>query len=162
MIVAATGHRPNKLGGYDDAINQRLVRGAAWWMREHGATKAISGMALGWDMAVARAAINAGVPLIAALPFRGQERRWPKPSRDLYNWLLENSYSVHVVCDGGYAAWKMQRRNEWMVDNADRILALWDGSDGGTANCIKYAQERGRPITNLWASWRKKLHATTQ
>lgn len=37
-----------------------------------------------------------------------------------------------------------------MVDDADRILALWDGSSGGTANCVGYANDIKKPITNLW------------
>jgi len=44
----------------------------------------------------------------------------------------------------------MQTRNIWMVDNCDLVLALWDGSDGGTGNCIKYANKIGKPIVNLW------------
>jgi uncharacterized phage-like protein YoqJ len=49
----------------------------------------------------------------------------------------------------------MQIRNEWMVDNAHIVLALWDGSSGGTGNCIKYANRKSvnKPIINLWSSW---------
>ena len=57
------------------------------------------------------------------------------------------------ACLDGYAAWKMQKRNEWMADKATRIVALWDGSPGGTANCIAYASKIGRPIDNLWTLW---------
>jgi uncharacterized phage-like protein YoqJ len=34
----------------------------------------------------------------------------------------------------------MQVRNEWMVDHCNDLLAVWDGSDGGTGNCVRYAQ----------------------
>jgi uncharacterized phage-like protein YoqJ len=47
----------------------------------------------------------------------------------------------------------MQRRNEWMVDRADKLVALWDGSWGGTFNCIEYARKKGVPFDNLWARW---------
>ncbi|WP_188052008.1 hypothetical protein [Azospirillum sp. Sh1] len=56
----------------------------------------------------------------------------------------------------------MNTRNEWMVDHSDRLLALWDGSQGGTANCVRYARGLGRPIDNLWSEWEKftdALHA---
>lgn len=43
--------------------------------------------------------------------------------------------------------------NEWMVDRAGRIAALWDGSWGGTFNCLNYARRRGVPIDNLWDRW---------
>lgn len=47
----------------------------------------------------------------------------------------------------------MQIRNEWIVDRADRIIALWDGSFGGTHNCITYANKRKVPVDNLWDAW---------
>lgn len=33
-----------------------------------------------------------------------------------------------------------------MVDRCDRLIAVWDGSNGGTGNCVKYAKEVGKPI----------------
>ncbi len=33
-----------------------------------------------------------------------------------------------------------------MVNNCDMLIAVWDGSDGGTANCVKYAQSKGVDI----------------
>jgi hypothetical protein len=30
------------------------------------------------------------------------------------------------------------------------VLAYWDGSSGGTANCIKYAEKKKKPIINLF------------
>jgi uncharacterized phage-like protein YoqJ len=47
----------------------------------------------------------------------------------------------------------MQRRNEWMVERADVILALWNGSSGGTANCVAYARQRGSRIVNVWEAF---------
>jgi uncharacterized phage-like protein YoqJ len=39
-----------------------------------------------------------------------------------------------------------QRRNERMVDLADLVVAFFDGSAGGTANCVRYAKSVNRPI----------------
>ena len=39
----------------------------------------ISGMALGWDQAVARATADLGIPWVAAITFEGQESKWPLP-----------------------------------------------------------------------------------
>ena len=58
MNVAGTGHRPNKLGGYDDDIYQRLVTLAMTYLEETRPKRVISGMALGWDQALAEAAVN--------------------------------------------------------------------------------------------------------
>lgn len=153
MIVAFTGHRPHKLGGYGADVFARLVRLAETYMVETGVRFAISGLALGWDQAVAQAALNTGRPFIAAVPFVGQESRWPEASQRAYRALLAQATSVEIVCPGGYSPRAMQIRNEWMVDHSGRLGALWDGSVGGTANCVNYAIRQNRPYDNLWPWW---------
>lgn len=150
MIVCGTGHRPDKLLGYGYGAHHQLTLFAQSTLREVGATKVISGMALGWDIALAAAAFTLRIPFVAAVPFDGQESKWPAESQENYRFIRSFACEIVHVCEAGYAAWKMQRRNEWMVDNADSVLALWDGSSGGTANCIKYAQSKDRPIVNTW------------
>lgn len=39
------------------------------------------------------------------------------------------------------------RRNEQMVDMADAVIAVWDGSSKGTRYTIQYAKKTGKPIT---------------
>ena len=153
MILAATGHRPEKLGGYDEATYLELRGFALGYIQQRRPVKVISGMALGWDTAWAAAAVYAGVPFIAAVPFAGQESRWPGPSQARYHALLAKASEVVIVCPGGYSAQAMQRRNEWMVDRCDEVIALWDGSAGGTGNCVRYARKVGRPVVNLWNEW---------
>ena len=149
MIVAGTGHRPNKLGGYGHAARAKLVNVATAWLLEQKPDKVISGGALGWDQALAEAAIDLDIPLVMALPFEGFECKWPRESQEFLHSLM-NPAEVVFVCEPGYAPWKMQERNKWMVDNSDTVLALWNGTDGGTANCVKYATKVGKPIINLW------------
>ena len=115
----------------------------------------ISGMALGWDMVWAQAAIRMGVPLICAVPFEGQELRWPAETQRWYRTVLAfHAASVIVTAFGGYSPQTMHTRNRWMVDHCDAVAALWDGQpDGGTASCIRYALSVGRPIENLWEEY---------
>lgn len=153
MIVAGTGHRPSKLGGHDVATSKRLVDLAGNFLRMEKPDKVISGMALGWDQALAWAAFDLDIPFIAAVPFDGQESRWSSVDQQWFVDLLKLAEEVVHTSEPGYAVWKMQHRNKWMVDNADHVVALWDGSAGGTANCIKYAERVGKPITNLWSEY---------
>lgn len=148
MVIGATGHRPHKLGGHSDEIMERLILIAEDAI--DGYDKVITGMALGWDTAVAIAALNKGIPFVVAVPFIGQESMWPEESQIIHNNLLDLASEVVIVCEGGYSARKMQIRNEWMVDRSDVILALWDGSSGGTGNCIRYATRKKKPIKNVW------------
>lgn len=152
-IVAAAGHRPEKLGGYSEAAREALVEVARAELIVLKPRAVISGFALGWDQAVAAAAIRLCQPLWAYLPFKGQESKWPRSSQILYHELLLWCQKVEVCSDGGYEHWKMQYRNERMVEDGQRMLALWDGSKGGTSNCLSYARHVGRPIINCWEKW---------
>lgn len=155
MIIAGTGHRPNKLGGYGYVVREKLTVLACAGIGDirGDVTRIISGGALGWDQALADAALRLNLPLTLALPFEGFESKWPRESQEYLHSLM-NPADVVYVCEPGYAPWKMQERNMWMVDNCDTILALWDGSDGGTANCVRYAESIGKPIINLWENYK--------
>lgn len=150
MILFGTGHRPPKIGGYGEkAAGERtgLAMAALHILKPE---MVISGMALGWDTDLAMAALALGIPVTAAVPFAGQERQWPSESQKIFNDILNKCYQVVTVSEGGYSASKMQIRNTFMVDNATHGIALFDGTPGGTANCMKYAIAKGKPVLNLW------------
>ena len=158
MIVAATGHRPEKLADraicYEPIVLERLTHLAIAAFQKMQPAQVISGMALGWDSGVALAAIALNIPLVAAVPFKGQESAWRQGDRDRYFEILDNAIEVVYVCDPGYAAWKMQKRNELMCDRSDVVLALWDGGEkGGTKNCVDYARSKNKRVINVWNSW---------
>lgn len=153
MIVCGTGHRPDKLGGYSHKVFYDLVDLAKVNFNVTKPDIVISGMALGWDMALATAAYSFGIPFIAAIPFAGQEQRWSSEEKLRYYDLLAKSTSKVYTSKGGYSNYKFQIRNMWMVDNSDVVLALWDGSEGGTYNCVKYAEQKKKPIVNLYEEY---------
>lgn len=153
MIVAGTGHRPDKLGGYSTQAETRLVLFAVSVLGEITPSEVISGMALGWDMALAEAAYLLGIPYRAYIPFQGQERKWPRESQALYRNLLVHAQDIVVCSEGGYAPYKMHVRNHRMVDDCNQVLALYNGTPGGTAECIAYAEKVGRPVENFWDTW---------
>ena len=153
MIIAGTGHRPDKLGGYGADVRARLQQLAEAAIEERNPGVVISGMALGWDTALAQAALACGVPLWAYIPFKGQELRWPRQAQMRYEAIMAKAAKVVVCSPGEYSVEKMQLRNIHMVDRATDILALWNGTPGGTANCLKYARHRKKPIHNLWDVW---------
>jgi uncharacterized phage-like protein YoqJ len=150
-IIAATGHRPSKLPtGYNP---KPLIKLAGQWLDVNAPDLIISGMALGWDQAVALAAIERSILVHAYVPFVGQADKWPAQSHATYQRILQACDEVKVICPGGYLPEKMQKRNEAMVDACDRLLALWDGTSGGTGNCITYAEIMGVPYENLWTPY---------
>ncbi len=154
FTIAFTGHRPDTLGGYAgfnpirDRLMTKLEALLLQMLSQHPQLTAISGMALGFDQWATQVCIRIGIPFTAAVPYDGQEKRWPNTSQTLYHTILARAAYVHVVSPGPYLAWKLQRRNEWMINNCTHLIAAWNGSPGGTANCIEYARSR-KPWDNL-------------
>lgn len=153
MVLALTGHRPNKLDNeydYKLPLSTIILNELQLIIKNEKCDKIITGMALGCDTIWAISALKMEIPVIAAIPFIGQEKIWIKESQDLYNKILNyKTVEKHIVCEGGYAVWKLQKRNIWMVDHCDKLVAVWDGSEGGTNNCIKYAKSIGKEIIYL-------------
>ncbi len=139
MIVAFTGHRPERLPK-DAPVRMRAC--FDWLKHTYGnALEVISGMADGWDRLAAETAVSLDVPFVAAVPWIGHGRHWP-----WYAELLKKAKHVNVVCDiQEWKPWVYQKRDEWMVDNSSFLISAWDGSrHGGTWNTIEYAIKRGK------------------
>ena len=149
MIVAFSGHRPNKLGGFSlpNPTYVYVCQQIEKTLLDLKPEKVISGMALGVDQWAAHVAYKLGIPFLAAVPFEGQEKAWPQASQSIYNLLLSKAAERVVVCEGGYSADKMQRRNEFMCDKCDKLIAIYNGdTSGGTYNCVSYAKSIGKEI----------------
>lgn len=149
-VFAFTGHRPPKLGGYGEPVYSMIYELACKFLAEHRPDKVISGMALGWDTAVAEAALYLGIPLVCACPCESQPTQWPWKDQQKYQAILAQADSVAVVSPGPYAAYKMHLRDQWMVDHCDTLIALWDGSKSGTGTTVRYAAVEMKPVINLW------------
>jgi uncharacterized phage-like protein YoqJ len=148
VIVAFTGHRPNKLGGYKlpNPTYNFICQQIEAELLKLKPTSAISGMALGIDQWAAFICYKLKIPFVAAVPFKGQEQAWTTASQKTYHQLLKKANEQVIVCEGSYSAQKMQMRNQWMVDRCDILMAAFDGTNGGTANCINYAKSINKKI----------------
>lgn len=155
-----TGHRPNKFDfGYkeDDPKCVKIKELLSEYIEvaiAEGFTTFISGLALGVDMWAAEAVIKLKeefphIRLIAAIPCQGQEKRWPKESQERYQAILEKADDSVLVTDGPYTPQTMIARDEWMVDHSDRLIAVFDGSRGGTKHTFDNALSKGIEIVRI-------------
>lgn len=151
MIIAFTGHRPNKLGGYKlpNPTYIKVCSAIDAALQEFKPEKIISGMALGIDQWAANIAVKLNIPFIAAIPFAGQEGKWPESSQKTFHALLNKAAEQVIVSPGAYEVAKLQVRNEWMVDRCDLLIAVWDGTKGGTGNCVEYAKSVNKDIFRI-------------
>lgn len=153
MILACTGHRPSKLGAFSPQIYSLLKKFSGMVLAANGPDKVITGMALGFDQAVAEASIALDIPFVAAVPFKGQHLRWPAADQARYFDILDHAAEIVTVSQEGFSPQAMQFRNQYMVDHCDLLVALWDTSKtGGTKNCVDYARNRVKWV-NVWEDW---------
>ncbi len=160
-ILVVTGHRPDKCGGFSTPTQLRLKQIAIDWLAALNPRGAVSGMALGWDTAIVEACLHLNIPYVACIPFHGQESMWPSTSQRAYHEYIRNAAKLKICSPGGYSASKMQIRNERMIDmaleygpgpNNSILLAMWNGTPGGTENCLLYARTRMETI-NGWSNF---------
>lgn len=149
VYIAVTGHRPPKIGGYGNKEAERAIRRH---MRDFlkeapdGELFLISGGTLGIDKLWIEVGLHLELPVIAALPFEGYNDKWPDASKKKYEELLDKCWEVSYISLPGYEANKFQIRNQWIVDNADILVAYWDGSESGTQNCVEYAINQEKKV----------------
>lgn len=102
---------------------------------------AISGVALGIDQDFCGVCVELGVPFVAFIPFVGQGLRWPAASREVYRKVLDAAAGVRVVSQPPATDEAARRaaldRNAAMAEVCDELIAVWDGSQGGTSHMVR-------------------------
>jgi len=154
QTVTFTGHRPAKFGQAQvELVKLRLADMISRLITERNAKHFIAGGAVGVDQWAAEAVLCArqehDITLELALPFRGYDARWPAFSRKEYSHIRTLADKVTMVSEGRYHPSLYQHRNEYMVDHADCVIAVYDGSTGGTRNCVMYAMEQDKVVYRI-------------
>lgn len=168
LTLAVTGHRPSKLeNAYDiqHPINMKIAFAMRKFILEQtgydektktfatdGKILLVSGMALGVDTLWALVGLKLKFQfpekfdLECAIPCANHASRWKKSDQERHADIMKRSGIVTMVSEEAYAPYLMQKRNEYMVNKADALLAVWDGTKGGTGNCVNYAVKKGSVI----------------
>ena len=149
-----TGHRPNKLPWGNNESDPRCADlkarlGAALETAyADGYRHFLCGMALGCDLYFCEAVLDlrdrfGDVTVEAAVPCEEQSARWRERDRNRYFALLERC-DYETLVQHHYTAGCMQRRDRYMVDRSQRIIAAYDGRTlGGTMYTLTYALRQG-------------------
>lgn len=159
-VCMFTGHRPKGFPfGYNERdsrckkLKKALKKLILNKIQEENTVAFLSGMALGTDMFASEIVLELkrkfrNITLTAVLPCRTQSARWDKEATARYELILAKCDKVIILQDE-YTPSCMNKRNLYMVEHSDCVIAVWSGTEGGTANTIRFATERYLPVTVL-------------
>lgn len=170
MNICFTGHRPDKLGGYDwnSPKNQDIMSAISMQIMDlldnnpNEQFHFICGGALGIDQMAFHICNKLkftykNITTEIAVPFRNQYIKWNKENFQIWRKQLYQAdkltlvdrldkYKIKDYQEDIYYPAKMELRNHYMVDNSDLVIAVWDGTNGGTGNCVNYAKKMNKKI----------------
>ena len=161
-----TGNRPHKFpfDYRNETSHERMLYINALYdkveeLMRRGYTHFITGMACGADLDFACAVLFhkeetfrdiLDISLEVAIPHPDQTAGWRDSDLELYDYVLSHCDKKTLLSSTYYRGCE-QRRNVYMVDHSDLVLAVWNGEEkGGTWNTIRYAARRGKPTEFLY------------
>ena len=161
-VCAITGHRPTRFK-YNENNNgcrrlKRRLKDQLVSLYEQGVRRFYIGGALGVDMWSGELLLElkeqpeySEIELVLALPYSGHDAGWDKRSRYRLSVLRQHSAEVLVVgSTENPPAVNYKLRNQYMVDHADCLLAVYDNERNlrsGTMQTVNYARKKKLPIT---------------
>lgn len=157
-----TGHRPQNLPwGFDESdprctiLKKKIGRAIQYLVVKKGVTHFLTGMALGVDQWAAELTIRLkqayperGFTLEAVLPCEHQASRWRQEKQERYQQILAQCDNV-LTLQKEYTPDCMNRRNKYMVEHSQYVIAVWNGRPSGTGGTINHAKSLGKNIIIL-------------
>lgn len=148
-----TGHRSQKLPWRFNEEDERCVKMKQIAIEKieqailDGYVYFISGMALGFDMICAEIVLELKkkyphIKLVCAIPCKNQEELWTNEYKKRYKKILKQADIIRCITEK-YTRTCMLERNNYMLKNSSRVIALFNGLSGGTKSTILKAQKMG-------------------
>lgn len=146
-IVAFTGHRT-----YDGSANDTLMA----TIRElyfEGAHHFRVGMAEGFDLAAGEAVVSLmqehhDIILEACIPWPTFNARFSTTDQQRYNNILTQATIIRYSGEA-YHPTIFHHRNDMLIEEANIVVAWWNGGSGGTGYTVKRAKKLGLIIKNI-------------
>ncbi len=140
---AFTGHRvlkkDIKLEKIDNIVDTLISQGYDTFL---------VGMALGFDLLCFERLLlkkNKNIKIIACIPCKGQEGKYPSKEKERYKNLLEQADEKLYMFEE-YENGCMFVRNRFMVENSSVLIAYFYKKSGGTYYTVNYAEKRKKNI----------------
>lgn len=155
-----TGHRPQSIPYLWDEqskeslkLKDEIEKAIIHLIENENVIHFISGMAIGVDMISAELVLELkaqypNITLECALPCETQAARWSEKYRNRYFTDIEQS-DKETLLQTHYTNDCMMKRNKYMVDKSDFVIAVWNGDASGTGNTVRYAKENSKTIIQI-------------
>lgn len=152
LKLAFVGPRPSHLYG-DYKLESKLVRSIRKEIEEMLNNWVFDkdihiyvGDDLGIDQLCAQIAISYNIPYTFCMPCKFRERYFPDVFKKKYMFYLNKAFRRVFMTDK-HDAYAMQEINNYICDECDMLVAVWDGhTKGRTKNCVDYAQALGKKV----------------
>lgn len=169
MTCCVTGHRPagfpfsrdpdtELFNCYIQALQNEIVS-----LIDQGYIHFITGMAEGADLDFAKVIISLrndfpDIVLEAAFPYPSRSTKERTKRQEDKDFVVKHCDLTYIVSDH-YFNGCMHKRNRYIVDKADVVLAIWNGEQsGGTWSTIQYAISKGKKIRYIMLNDLSKPH----
>ncbi len=138
---AFTGHRV-----LEKDFSQKALKKAVEYFLLQGVELFYNGMAAGFDLIAAETVLKfkkkyPSIKLIACIPCYNQERNFSEKDKKRYAAILKKADEKIYVSET-YFSGCMQKRDRYMADRADTLVAYLKKETGGTAYTVKYFQKK--------------------
>lgn len=151
-----TGYRPIKLPYLSDKNSDEYIRLYSVLkeeiinLAENGVHYYQTGMAQGIDLMCAEIVLELklryNIKLFAIVPCLNQTEGWSVEDKEIYDRVIKCCSGITNVTGESYKTGCMAKRNRFLVETAQYILAVYDGKKGGTMSTINYAKQKKRTI----------------
>jgi ribonuclease HI len=154
-LVLVTGHRPDRLGGYEpnpasDAVREKVAAMLRAMVEVDGPLTVVSGLRLGAEQLGAEAALAEGLALVAVLPFPNPDAPWPAESRRWFADVVAAANTV-ITLEAEEPATKQMagasigRRDAWLARNVDAAVVVWDQEDDAIGRQVRSLEDHLGP-----------------
>ena len=138
---AFTGHRL-----LEGDFSARKLKKEIKKQMENGVEIFYNGMAMGFDLLAAEYVLSLKkkfpkVKLIACVPCYDQDKYFSATDKKRYAKVLKKADETQILSDHYYRGC-MQKRDRFMADEADLLIAYCNKDEGGTAYTVKYFKKR--------------------
>ena len=157
-----TGHRPEKLFLPEAELKAMLGHQIDAAIAD-GYDTFISGMARGIDVYAAEevmARLDRDIKLVCVCPYHDSYMKFGAPWRERCVAIAAHAAMQISVCDH-YISSCFSKRNAWMVSNSSRLIAVFDGTRGGTYGTIARAAKCGLDVRILMLDTRPRATSDT-